>query len=301
MIFSELYGAYYKTVAEILKAAVTHPIDKSEMYKIIKENAFDESSLIIEPALTQQRWQLLNTDGSTNIKNAPTMPMTLLEKRWLKSIFFDPRIKLFCSDIPDFSGVEPLFAARDICVFDKYSDGDDFSDENYIKHFGKILDSVKNKYPIEFVIKNRKGKNMRFSAQPMFLEYSEKDDKFRVIVSGCPYADTVNLSRIISCERAEKAVLSQNRIKENDTVVLEVADERNALERVLMHFAHFAKEAEKIGEGRYRVSVEYDRDDETEVLIRILSFGPFVKVVSPKRFEDMIKKRLKMQKSCGQK
>lgn len=93
MIFSELYGAYYKTVAEILKAAVTHPIDKSEMYKIIKENAFDESSLIIEPALTQQRWQLLNTDGSTNIKNAPTMPMTLLEKALAEINIFRPADK----------------------------------------------------------------------------------------------------------------------------------------------------------------------------------------------------------------
>ena len=59
MIFSELYSAYYNTVAGVLRTAVQRPIDKKELRAIVEENAFGESVLNIEPALTEERWQLL--------------------------------------------------------------------------------------------------------------------------------------------------------------------------------------------------------------------------------------------------
>ena len=66
-----------------------------------------------------------------------------------------------------------------------------------------------------------------------------------------------------------------------------------------MHFAHFEKQAEKLEENRYRVTITYDKNDETEIVIRILSFGPMVKVTMPQSFVDLIKERLISQKSCG--
>lgn len=86
---------------------------------------------------------------------------------------------------------------------------------------------------------------------------------------------------------------------EKRTMGFELIDERNALERVLMHFAHFEKQVEKAGENRYLVRVTYDKDDETEMLIRILSFGPMLKVTGPDSFVALIKERLLKQKSCG--
>ena len=74
--------------------------------------------------------------------------------------------------------------------------------------------------------------------------------------------------------------------------MFELVDERNALERALMHFAHFRKQAERTADDRYRVTVYYDREDETEMVIRVLSFGPMVRVTEPRRFEGLIKQRL---------
>ena len=71
------------------------------------------------------------------------------------------------------------------------------------------------------------------------------------------------------------------------------------MERVLLHFAHYEKEAEKLDEKHYRISVVYDKDDETEMVIRILSFGPMIKVTAPQHFVELIKQRLIRQKSCG--
>lgn len=63
-----------------------------------------------------------------------------------------------------------------------------------------------------------------------------------------------------------------------------------------MHFAHFEKQVEKVEEEKYRVTINYDKDDETEIVIRILSFGQMVKVVEPNSFIDLIKDRLLKQK-----
>lgn len=88
MIFSELYSAYYNTVAKILKTALDHPLHKDELRKIVEEHAFAESVLNIEPALYDERWQLIKPGGTTVIQNAPSMPLTLIQRRWLKAIFW---------------------------------------------------------------------------------------------------------------------------------------------------------------------------------------------------------------------
>lgn len=299
MIFSELYSAYYNTVAEILKSAVDHPLQKNEINNIINEKAFEESILNIAPALEDERWQLILKDGTTPLKNAPSMPLTTLQKRWLKAISLDPRIRLFSDDLPDFPDVEPLFTSDDYCVFDSYADGDPYEDENYIKNFRIILDAVRNRYPIKVNMTNRKGGISCVVIMPEYLEYSEKDDKFRLISSGNRYGKTVNLGRVVSCKPYNKPFdesRNKDRIERTDTVEFELIDKRNALERVLLHFAHFEKEAKRLDDDRYLVKITYNKDDETELVIRILSFGPMIKVVSPQSFVNLIKDRLIKQK-----
>ena len=144
---------------------------------------------------------------------------------------------------------------------------------------------------------------LHFVMTPEYLEYSEKDDKFRLIGSGRKYTDTVNLGRIVSCEKYTGEYTPKRTTRGQSgpqTVTFELVDERNALERVLLHFAHFEKEAERLDEKRYKVSITYEKDDETEVLIRILSFGPMVKVTGPDKFIGLIKERLMKQKKWGE-
>lgn len=301
MIFSELYSTYYQTVVAILKAATDHPVEQKEMRHIIENHAFGESVLHIMPAIQQQRWQLILPDGRTPLRKEPTTPLTLLEKRWLKAIANDPRMRLFGDNIFDFPDVEPLFLPEDILVFDHYTDGDDYADETYIQHFRLILDAIKERYPLKITLQNRRGNPLEMRVIPHCLEYSEKDDKFRLIASSDRYGSTINLGRIISCEKCQDFV-TENLTKKTDhrrKVVFELVDRRKTLERVLLHFAHYEKEAEKLDEKHYRITVVYDKEDETEMVIRILSFGPMIKVTAPQHFVDLIKQRLIRQKSCG--
>lgn len=318
MMFNEVYSIYYQTVAHILTAAVNQskagaqPLERKQIQKIIHQNAQGEAGLLIENALFSQSWQLLHEDGTVPLEHVPDLPLTTLEKRWLKAIALDPRIKLFGEELnflADDEAIQPLFTPNDIVYFDRYDDGDPFEDEQYIKQFRLILDAIKNRQLLFIEMKGRTGRKRNLITMPERLEYSEKDDKFRLTGSGRRRQDTINLARILSCRLCDNpdVILQQAQFHQKwqrhpfaqepqkKKVELLLTDERNALERVMLHFAHFEKEAEKLDKNKYRLTITYEQSDETEMLIRILSFGPMVRVTGPNRFVRLIRERLNRQ------
>ena len=110
---------------------------------------------------------------------------------------------------------------------------------------------------------------------------------------------TVNLARLTKCRiyDGEAVIEADPPETRYETVTLKVSEERNTLERCMLHFAHFEKRAEKNG-GHYLLHIKFHRDDEPEMVIRVLSFGPLVEVVESPHFRDLIIKKLKDQKSC---
>ena len=301
MIFSELYSAYYNAIATIISEMIDGEHSEKELQKIVSERAFGESALTIMPALKSGKWQLASPNMTTALEHRPTMPLTTLQKRWLKAISLDPRIKLFGIEIPGIEDVEPLFTADDYFVYDKYNDGDPFEDEEYIRQFKVILEALRNKTQIKFEMTNRKGNNVFVRCNPVRLEYSEKDDKFRLITSGWRAVSTINLAKIHACYHytGERTLPNIERVPQYDTITLKVVDERNALERVMLHFAHFEKQAEKLDNKAYLLKIRYSLDDETEMVIRILSFGPMVEVLGSETFKRAVIEKLKKQKTCG--
>lgn len=302
MLFHEIYSTYFQTVAKILAEAIEHPLTAGEINSIIQDHAFEESTLNITESLGMSHWQLLKEEGTTILRKKPAMPLTILQKRWINAIALDPRIRLFTDQPVVFSDVEPLFLPEDIYVFDKYSDGDPFEDAGYIRNFRLILDAIKHQYPVQISTENRRGKRVTAMTIPEYLEYSEKDDKFRLIGTGSKLGNTINLGRIIFCEKCvdpQKCNVGKRNLPQPRKVIFELVDDRNALERVLMHLAHFEKQVEKIDDCKYQVILHYYKEDETEILIRILSFGPMIRVVKPTAFINLIKDRLSDQKSCG--
>ncbi len=299
MIFSELYSVYYNTVAKIIEAAFDPETTEKDLQRCVMEEAFSESVLTILPALKSGKWPLLNENLSPALMYKPTMPLTNLEKRWLKAISEDPRVKLFDVDFPNLDDVEPLFTMEDYKIYDQYSDGDPFEDETYIKHFRLILSAIRNNRPVRITMVNRHGKEVRVRFYPKGFEYSVKDDKIRIIATGCKYKQ-FNLGRVVNCDFYNEYDPWREKPQEEcrKDITLLITNERNALERAMMHFAHFEKQAERVGDDKYILHLKYYENDETEIVIRVLSFGPYVKVLEPKSFVNLIKERLISQKSC---
>lgn len=299
MIFNEVYGNYYNAVARILSEAVNGNLDRAKITKIAEKEAFGESIVTIPDSLISEKWPLINSEFETPIKNKPTMPLSDIQKMWLKGILLDPRIQLFDPVLDGLEDVEPLFDNDTFVYFDRYLDGDPFEDRNYRECFRHVLLGVKQKHKLVIKFDGKSGVQTKLII-PKKIEYSSKDDKFRLLgVSAKKVPYVINMAKIISCDLVERFDEEEQRYHSvKEAIVLNLTDRRNALERVMLHFSDLEKETVKIDDMHYQVKLYYQKNDETEVLIRILSFGPMLKVIEPQSFVELIKERILNQKSC---
>jgi len=219
-----------------------------------------------------------------------------LQKRWLKALLCDPRIKLFGVTDEGLEDVKPLYNNDTFYYFDRYTDGDPYDDERYISHFQTILRAIKEQSFITVRSLARSGRTRKYICYPWQLEYSSKDDKFRLYATD-KNTIRINISRIISVELTagpyEEPKTPKMRI---GTLVMVLTDERNVLERVMLHFSNLRKETVRLDEKHYQMTLHYNKDDESELLIRVLSFGPYLRVISPDKFIELIRERLAKQR-----
>ena len=298
ILFNEIYSAYYNALAVLINKAIDGELNSKNACHFIKTEAFRESFVYIMEAIQKEQWQVITKEFKTPIKNYTSMPLTTLQKQFLKSISLDKRFALFTDGkIDGLDDVDPLYDESDFYYFDLINDGDPYDSPEYITAFKTVLRALKENRKLHITFVDGKGNNQRKICIPRRLEYSEKDDKFRLLCLGVHSLSTINLARIKNCELQDsydrKAV--KPLIRNKDNVVLEITDERNALERCMLHFSSYEKVTTQIDEKHYEMKLTYYKDDETEVLIRVLSFGPLVKAKSPDRFIALLKERLTRQ------
>lgn len=312
-LFSKVYNCYYQVVARILEEALNGPVSLHRMQEICDLYGFGESGLTIIPKLLEGEWDLLDEDGA-RISRIAKLPLTKLQLAWIRALLGDSRFCLFftAAEIAQLEetlvGVEPLYRQSDFICFDQYSDGDEFESLEYRQNFRLVLRGVKNKIPLDICYASPRNKETRIVFMPCRIQYSGKDNKFRVygaqIING-KYSKLMilNLGRITLAKECrfrmnqtypiDEALRSR---KAKEPVTLLISGKRNSLERSMLHFANYEKQTvydEEI--GQYICSIYYDYENETELLIQILSFGPVVKVAGPERFLKMVKERVKRQ------
>ncbi len=299
MLFSEIYGTYYNVIAQLLNKAVDGELTHQTILDIVREKGFEESILTIPDALESQTWPFITDDYGTPLEYKPTMPLTTLQKRWLKALLSDPRIRLFDPPTDGLEDVEPLYLPDTFVYYDRFNDGDPFEDPGYIKRFRCILSAIRHKRWLQIQFEGHKGIPHYWRCVPYKLEYSPKDDKFRLISANKRESLSINLGRIRQCfmlEPCENEDYCPKPMKKRK-LVLELTDDRNALERVMLHFSHLDKETERIDDTHYKITLFYEKEDETELLIRVLSFGPVLKAVFPDDFVKKLCERLEKQKN----
>lgn len=297
MIFHEIYSCYFNAVSDMIKASLEDNLDRRTMETIIRSRSFSESSININQAIRGGRWPLFLEDGSTVIENIPSTPLTNLQKSWLKALLTDPKIKLFDPDMTGLEDVEPLYTADDFIYFDRYSDSDPFDDEEYIKSFRTTLRAIKEKRVLELSYTDKAGEEYTILCVPINMEYSSKDDKFRMIAISDDKTIILNMARVKNTILREMSTPDEVSAPTRDkrVIVLELEDVNNALERAMIHFSYLEKETIKLSESRYQLTIRYFREDEAELLIQILSFGSALKVLSPDTFINKLRERLAKQ------
>lgn len=323
-IFSEICGAYFRTAAALLSQR-GKPLTEADFYRAVERHGFRDSALFLPKKLLPQKdssdWGLFKkTDGGfvPITKNPPPDILSELQRSWLKALLSDPRITLFLSDeemiglSEKLKDTQPLYRSRHFRSFDRYSDGDEFQNRKYRENFRMILSAEKSHEALRISYPTKSGGVINAVILPLKLEYSAKNDKFRVFCRTVNNGNlrgymTINAGRIISVEptgkRFTKTVsnaaamnkfFSDRRAPEPVTVY--VKPERNAPERFLMEFANYEKRTERDPEdGSLTVNIYYDRADETELLILLLSYGAAVEILAPKYFREQAAQRVKKQ------
>ena len=307
-IFSEVYGTYYNILAKVLDQATSGALTLEHLKRIVYKEGYEESALELLPPLTDESWMLLTKELKTPLKHRPTMPLTLLQKRWLKAMLLDERVRLFFTDaeLADeekaLQDVKPLYRPEQFVFFDRFVDGDDYKSARYRENFRHIMQAIKERITIDASYRTNKDNVIVWTnLVPLTLEYSAKDDKFRLQGMVGHKHVTLNLGKIITVElgdAVEKEHIQNTAPQEK--LVLELVDERHTMMRALMHFSDLAKETEKLDDTHYLLTVHYDKSDETEMVYRVLSFGPTMKVREPECFVELLKNRLKEQLGIGQ-
>lgn len=316
-LFSEIYNCYYQVVARILEEAAKKPVSPSEMTRIAEIYGYGESALAIIPHLLDGGWALLEPDNNSKtsaskLSHPIRFPLTSLQKSWLKTLLDDERIELFFTDEQMkllrmlLADTRALYNPSVFQYFDQYQDRDVVT-SSFRRHFQLILKAIGERQKLKISYYAVKGRLMEYTYLPCRIEYSARDGKFRLCAlyrRGTGWRmDILHIARIIKIKETGYYVeqpVDIDRFMEDalcrDPVVIEISDERNALERTMLHFSCYQKKVEKIdGTGTYRCSIYYDKTRETELLIQVLAFGPVVRVLGPENFLMQIRERVKRQ------
>lgn len=167
-----------------------------------------------------------------------------------------------------------------IVYFDQYGDGDPYESAAYQEIFCTILSALHEKCFLKIHLENIYHVSHTVICHPSHLEYSMKDNKFRLKTVAPDM--TINLARITACEvTASQKYFSKKSQVLKKAISPDLIDQRNALERAMLHFSHLEKETQRLDDMHYQIVIYYDAADETELLIRVFSFGPLIRVNRP--------------------
>lgn len=316
-LFSEIYSCYYQVVDCIVREAETRSFTKKEMENICTRHGFAESGLYILPKLLGGEWPLLKHDNEGGFRAVTEghlpLPLTGLQRSWLKSLLSDSRFRLFFEEeellvLQEYvQDARALWEPEDFYYYDRYTDGDSYTSEEYRAHFQALLRGIPRRQYMTISYQSRGGNRITHHYLPLKLEYSLKNDRFRLLAlprngRHSIYITTINVGSILKVtplpEYDEEEIDFVGLIRKSyyrEPIRLLIKNQRNALERAMLHFANYEKRTKKIDEDTWECLIYYNNSMETELLIEILSFGPAVKVTGPESFLAQVKNRLQRQ------
>lgn len=313
-LFSEIYNCYYQIMKSILEEKPELSLE--ELRTQIADYGYEESLLYLIPKLTSGEWQLFERNGDTffsKLSGDFFVPLTNLQKAYIKSILQDIRIQLFFTteELQQlqklFSDAHTLWKPEDFYYYDRFSNRDNYEDVEYQQNFHTLINAIRNHQYVDISYESRLNHRVHHHYLPCRLEYSIKNDKFRLlgIVKNAtqPNVEILNLDRMQSVSLLPDYATDIPDINQiirstyyKDPVQLLIHTDRNALERTMLQFANYEKNTTKIDDNTYECLIYYNQKMETELLIEVLSFGPMVEVLGNERFLQMVKERLRRQK-----
>lgn len=313
-LFSEIYNCYFQVLRRLLQNQNAMTIQ--EIQTEISDDVFGESLLSIIPKIEDGTWNLFQKQDGLYLSKLGknfSVPLSHLQKSYLKALLSDPRIRLFLE--PEqldtlkemLKTVNPLWTQDQFYYYDRFADGDPYDDEKYLCNFRTLLQAQKCNQFVDIDYTSPRGTRVHHHYVPCRLEYSVKNDKFRLLAlertrQNKMKLEILNVSRIQKCTLMDETLAAPPDLNQficssyyREPLKLRIVNERNALERAMLHFANYEKNTTKIDENTYECLIYYNQSMETELLIEVMSFGPMLTVLGNEHFLNLIKSRLRRQ------
>ncbi|AOT69417.1 WYL domain-containing protein [Geosporobacter ferrireducens] len=317
-IYNEIYGLYYWMLEKILKKAMSSELTLKDIHDIVAQYGFSESNLYFTPeviAQGKQGYNLLKESGAgyaSILQSSPAKPLTNLQKSFIKSVLSDKKIHLFFDEdmLKEIHealwDTAPLFNVDNIAFKETALDRDDYADEKYISNFKCILGAIRDNRALKICFNTSKGERKTMKLAPYKLEYGIRDDKFRIC--GIRIQEEkenlyvkINLARIVSITVLKQSFLLDYESfiaakRKTEPIEIEVYNLRKGFERVFIGLSNYERISSFHEEsGKCSIKIYYTDDDEQELLILLLSYGPAIKVLGPPDFRTKFIERVQKQ------
>lgn len=241
------------------------------------------------------------------------IPLTKIENQWLNNILEHPFAHCFLT-VEEIEYLKEKFTDiglfninDDIVLTNQAEDVKKFyKKRHYADNLRMIIKAIREKNRVNICGITQRGSSKNYiNFAPSYIEYSKKDDRFRIRgVCNKKRIDTINLERIVSVSftnetfnqrKIAKTVSKDDKNKEKH-LVLFFNDVDNVPGKILSEFSCFKKECSRWGNGKFTMVLYYNNNDYKEIIIRLLGYGSLITV-----FEDTgsvlseLKERLESQ------
>ncbi len=249
------------------------------------------------------------------------VPLTEIEIQWLLNILDHNQARGFLTKdeidaikekLPEMS----VFNVNRVVLYDKHSDEKlekYYEDSDFGVILRNIMSAISERKIVWIKYRNQNDVENEFPIIPYCIEYSKRDNRFRVNAVGYMLTDKENfvgeygrvfsypLDGILAFKDTGKiadAKLMQEKIdifnKENKkTIVIFFPDSNGIPDRILTEFSCYKKTCIKWGNGTYRMTLEYFKEDYMEIVIRLLGYGSLITVKSEDSGDPVVNELMK--------
>jgi len=326
-LFSEVKNKYFQLVLRIINectdgkatAEILKVIDDGEFeQKVIGKNQQSFADIMLNRCDEDENLNLLKEkDGRwypalEDVGNPPVpVRFTMVEKFWLKALLESEGVRMILSP-QTYEKLKMELEEIDTPIKEQYIEMTNTiklpeiaDQEAYSENFKTILKALVDEKPIRYTNTDRRGNVYKdMLALPVGIEYSMRDGRFRVSMYSIDndrpiMANIFTLTDLrivdedvgIDRETAKKLLFEQK--YSSEPIILEVTDQKAAMERCFMCFSGMERTARDLGNNKYEMRLNYYLFEEENLIRNIISLGPYVKVISPQRIVDEIVRRVK--------
>lgn len=324
-LFHEYKNKYFHLVLKILNSC-RDGLEKEDIIKIIEDEEYEEKLItkdfktfegMILNEYEDNNLNLLKNKGQVYysvLSSEDRIPIKIrfsnIEKTWLKGMLEDERARKFLGEkitnILEKNLEDVKEGSNKIIEFTNKNTNEFECDmKKLTETFFKILNAIKNNKLIKYTnVDRNKNEYKDKIAVPLRIEYSIKDDKLRASV----YSVDENRDIMINLHTLKKVdIIEENfdlnrdeiirKIKERkyceEPVTIILKDKKGAMERCFMSFSSFERSSKLIDKDTYEIDIYYYAFQETEVISKIMSLGPYVTVMAPEKIRKCVIEKIK--------